>query len=50
MYVSIPSLSDLLMYVQYILASPNSPVPLRKVFVPISEFVRIGEIASFLTK
>ena len=34
--------------VQYILANPNSPVPLREEFVPISEFVRISEIALFL--
>ena len=33
---------------QYILANTNSPVPLRKEFVPISEFVRISEIALFL--
>ena len=31
--------------VQYILANPNSPVPLRKNIVRISEFVRIIEIA-----
>ena len=36
--------------IQYILANPNSPVPLRKVFVPISEFVRISEIALFLLR
>ena len=35
---------------QYILANPNSPVPLRKEFVPISELVRISEIALFLLK
>ena len=33
--------------VQYILANPNSPVPLRKNIVRISEFVRIIEIALF---
>ena len=36
--------------VQYILANPNSPVPLRKEFLPISEFVRISEIALFLLR
>ena len=33
--------------VQYILANPNSPVPLREYIVRISEFVRIIEIALF---
>ena len=36
--------------IQYILANPNSPVPLRKEFFPISEFVRINEIALFLLR
>ena len=36
--------------IQYILANPNSPVPPRKEFVPISEFVRISEIAFFLLR
>ena len=36
--------------IQYILANPNSPVPLRKEIVPISEFVRISEIALFLLR
>ena len=35
-------------FIQYILANPNSPVPLRKNIVQISEFVRICEIALFL--
>ena len=34
--------------IQYILANPNSPVPLRKNIARISEFVRISEIALFL--
>ena len=33
---------------QYILANPNSPVPLRKKIVLINEFVRISEISLFL--
>ena len=33
--------------IQYILSNPNSPVPLRKNIVRISEFVRISEIALF---
>ena len=36
--------------IQYILANPNSPFPLRKEFVPINEFVRISEIALFLLR
>ena len=41
---------QLFLRIQYILGNPNSPVPLRKEFVPISEFVRISEIALFLLR
>ena len=31
--------------IQYTLANPNRGVPIRKISVPITEFVRIGEVA-----
>ena len=36
--------------IQYTLANPNRGVPIRKISVPITEFVRISEVASIIWK
>ena len=38
----------MLLLLQYTLANPNRGVPIQKIHVPITEFVRISEVALIL--
>ena len=43
-------LLDLLTEIQYTLANPNRGVPIQKISVPITGFVRISEVALIIWK